>query len=231
MDIVFYLVIIAFYQVIFLHTDALGGWNQAQIQVFVASVMVVDAIYMTVFANNCWWFPILVNRGDLDFLLTRPVSPFFIIGFKDFSWNSMINLIIAIGYLVWSISEYPAEFGFIQCSIYALLILNGSFVFFLTTMAFMMPVFWTHSDRGLWPLYLAICKAMEKPEAIFPSFFRHVFTFIFPFFIMTSYPLEFLFGTEPAKIAFTVLIFTLFFTWIFSLLWKRALQSYGSASS
>src|SRR5580692_8264119 len=65
MDVVYYAIAIFFYQVIFLHTSLLGGWNEKQMMVFVAGYCMVDAINMSVFANNLFQLPTFVNRGDL----------------------------------------------------------------------------------------------------------------------------------------------------------------------
>ena len=45
---------------------------------------VADAIHMTVFSNNMWWFPIFINRGDLDYYLIRPVSSLFFLSLRDY---------------------------------------------------------------------------------------------------------------------------------------------------
>ena len=68
MDCMFYLVELAFFTILYQHTDMLGGWNYDQILIFVSGFLVIDAIHMTVFSNNMWWMPILVNKGDLDYL-------------------------------------------------------------------------------------------------------------------------------------------------------------------
>ena len=68
MDCIYYAVQFSFFYIIFLHTDILGGWNLDQMKIFISSYILVDALHMTIFANNCWWLPISINRGDLDYL-------------------------------------------------------------------------------------------------------------------------------------------------------------------
>ena len=66
---------------------------------------------MTVFANNMWWLPIAVNRGDLDYYLVRPVSSLFFLSLREFAANSFLNLLLATGILVWALARYPASPG------------------------------------------------------------------------------------------------------------------------
>src|SRR5690606_31745219 len=81
MDIVYYAVNIAFFKTLFLHTPTLGGWNEKEVTIFVACYILVDALNMTFFANNAWQIPGLINKGDLDYYLLRPVSPLFFLSF------------------------------------------------------------------------------------------------------------------------------------------------------
>jgi len=99
MDCMFYLVELAFFTILYQHTDMLGGWNYDQILIFVSGFLVIDAIHMTVFSNNMWWMPILVNKGDLDYYVVRPVSSLFFLSLRDFAANSFLNLLIASGIL------------------------------------------------------------------------------------------------------------------------------------
>ena len=65
--------------------------------VFLAGIFMSDALHMTIFANNMWMLPILINKGDLDYYLVRPVSPLFFLSLRDFAANSFLNLVIASG--------------------------------------------------------------------------------------------------------------------------------------
>ena len=62
---------------------------------------------MTFFANNMWKLPLAVNRGDLDYHLVRPVSTLFFVSLRDFAANSFVNLLMAVGVLVWAVSVHP----------------------------------------------------------------------------------------------------------------------------
>jgi len=67
MDATFYAVHILFFTLLYRHTSLLGGWTLDQAYVFVCGYLLIDAINMTLFSNNLWWLPILVNRGDLEY--------------------------------------------------------------------------------------------------------------------------------------------------------------------
>src|SRR5690606_30770987 len=77
MDCIFYLVNILFYKVLFEHTGGIGGWTESQVLIFTSSFLMMDAIQMTITSNGVWMIPNLVNKGELDYYLLRPVSSLF----------------------------------------------------------------------------------------------------------------------------------------------------------
>ena len=70
MDIIFYIINIAFFNIIYLHTDNLAGWNKAQMMVFVSGYIIIDALYMVLMSATLLWLSKFINRGDLDYYLT-----------------------------------------------------------------------------------------------------------------------------------------------------------------
>jgi len=134
MDTLWYAVHLTFFAVIFRETKALGGWNWDQTLVFAASMFLMDAIQMTLFSNNTWWFPTIVNRGDLDYYLVRPVSSLFFVSLRDFAANSFLNLLLAIGIFVWALVRYPDPLGAGRVGLFVLLLLAGVYLFYLLSM-------------------------------------------------------------------------------------------------
>ena len=118
MDTAFYAVQLAFFAVLYNHTGTIAGWDLDQVFVFAAGYFFIDALNMTFFANNMWWFPILVNRGDLDYYLVRPVSSLFFVSLREFAANSFLNLIIATGILIWAIARYPEPLDPLAVTLY-----------------------------------------------------------------------------------------------------------------
>lgn len=94
MDVIYYGVNIGFFKIIYLHTPNLGGWSEQQAFIFIALAMALDGLYMTLLAPNLWELPSLINKGELDFLLTRPASPLFFLLFRRFEFPSLLNFLL-----------------------------------------------------------------------------------------------------------------------------------------
>lgn len=231
MDICFYATQIAFFDIIFRTTGLLAGWDFDQVLVFLAGFFVVDALHMTVFANNMWWFPIFVNKGDLDYYLVRPVSSLFFLSLRDFAANSFLNLLIALGILIFALLRYSGEVTAGRVGLYLLLIVNGTLLFYILHLCFLIPVFWMHSARGLGEIFFALRRYAERPEKIFTGIVRLTLVTVLPFSLIASVPAEAFFG----GIGWTGLLHlsgvTVGAFLVLRLLWARGLRSYSSASS
>lgn len=231
MDCVFYAVNLGFYTILFQHTQALGGWSLQQCYVFVSTIFLVDALNMTITASNIWALPFFINQGNLDYYLVRPVSSLFFLSLREFSANSFMNLLVAVGVWVWSIANSGVDYSALQILIHSILILNGAFLFFLVQMLSVLPVFWTHAPHGYHDVFWGLQQFAERPHKIFQGGLRIVLITVLPFSLMASVPAQVLIeGLDWKWILYCVLMSGGFFTFI-GWLWNVGLRNYSSASS
>jgi ABC-2 type transport system permease protein len=217
MDTVWYAIHLTFFTVLFRHTGLLGGWDFDQCLIFAASLFVADALQMTVFSNNMWWLPIYVNKGDLDYYLVRPVSSLFFLSVRDFAANSFLNLLMAVGILVWALARYPEPFA--AGTVYAV------------QMIFIIPVFWLQSRAGLREISWSFSRFGSRPHGIYTGWVRRVLLSVLPYAFVASYPVHMLLdGVTGTRLLHTFAIVVgamTFMIWF----WGRAVRSYASASS
>lgn len=231
MDCIYYLVNIGLFTVLYLHTDMIAGWTKEEMMVFVSTYLIIDAIGMTVFSNNMWWLPYYINKGELDYYLIRPVSPLFFLSLREFAANSFVNLLVAFGFFIYSLSNYSGDWSVFNLSGFLVLIINGALIHYCLQMLCVIPVFWTHSARGFVDLFYTMGIAMERPDRIFKGWVRLLFTVILPFSLIASFPASFfLDGFSGEK--FMHLFFVTTALWCVMLfIWKKGLRAYSSASS
>lgn len=231
MDLAYYGVNIAFYQVIFLHTELLGGWDRDQTLVFMSGFLLVDALVMTVFSNNIWWLPIFINRGDMDYYLLRPVSSLFFLSLRDFAVNSFINLLFAVGILSWAISRAADPWTAGQVAAFVGLLGVGAFLHYAVHMLMILPVFWIQQGASLHTIFYSFQRFMERPDRIFSGWVRKVLVSVAPFALMASFPARLLIdGLDWATLGHLLLVTGLFFAALV-VVWNLGLRAYSSASS
>lgn len=196
-----------------------------------ARYMFCDAFHMTVFSAGMWHLPFRINNGEMDYYLLRPCSPMFILTLREFAANSFLNLVIASGLLWWSLARYPEPLGAGAIAVYLFLQLVGSFIFAAFTMCFLIPAFWSQSDRGLRALSIELIRYGEKPHHIYPTWLRRTLLTAVPVATVSSYPAWVLFaGPTPGRVVFVLAVLgglSAFLAWF----WRLGLRHYGSASS
>lgn len=231
MDISYYLVALGFFEVIYGHTFDLGGLNQAQARVFITSYLVLDAITMVLFANNLWWFPYAVNKGELDIYLTRPVSTLFFITLRDFSPNSMVNALISFFLLAAALIALPQSPGIHRLLTFGLLLLNGIILFNALHFFCLLFVFWLQSPEGLADLFWGIEKVGERPDGVYSGPIKKIFTYFFPLCLVCSVPTRVLFQEDWQQLTWVILLVSIVFYLTTLFFWNYALKTYSSASS
>jgi ABC-2 type transport system permease protein len=231
MDFAYYGVALGFFHLLYQHTPTVAGWDLHQARLFVAGYIVIDAVHMTLFSNNLWILPSLVNKGDLDYYLARPVSSLFFLSLRDFAFNSFLNLLFALGILVWAIASYPAPLGAAHIAFFGLLLLGGSFLYYCVHMLTILPVFWTQSGQVLTSLFYNVTRFMERPDRIYRGFTRLLFTVVLPFGVMASFPARLLLEPFDVGILLHFLVVVTVFFGIVVWVWRAGLRTYSSASS
>ncbi len=231
MDLIYYSINIGFYSVIFQHTDILGGWTMDEMYIFISAFLVIDAISMTVFANNLWMIPDYINKGELDYYLIRPVSSLFFLSLRDFAANSFVNLLMAFSFMGWALIRYPSPLGIPLIILFVALVIFGALLRYFVRMIFIIPTFWLHSNRGLEMVFFYLNRFIERPERIFTGWIRLMLTTILPFSIMASFPAHVLFEGASPKILLHMLTVFFIFVIIVNKFWQKGLNAYSSASS
>jgi ABC-2 type transport system permease protein len=231
MDILYYAVSIAFFKVIFLHTPELGGWSEDETLLFLSMALLVDGIFMTLVAHNMWEIPALINKGELDYLLMRPVKSLFLPLFKKFEVASLLNVLVGLGFFWFALENFQGEFGFLHILSSLLLICLGVVMFVCLRLFAVLPVFWTHSPFGFHMLFEAISSVMERPEVLFRGFTHFVLVTILPFLVITSFPARVFFGDLTVFDLGHMLGVLILLLFAVHFIWNLGLRSYSSASS
>jgi ABC-2 type transport system permease protein len=87
---------LGFFALIWLRVGGFGGLSPYEMLFFTGAFHLADSIFMLFTFFGIMEIPELVRRGDMDFLLTKPVPPQFLTTFRSFSWFSLTDFILAI---------------------------------------------------------------------------------------------------------------------------------------
>src|SRR6476620_12637197 len=91
-DIVWMGIEICLFTVLYANVSTLAGWTKEQVYFFLGIFFSSDALFTIFFQRNFWNFSDLVNKGELDILLTKPVHPLFLALTRWINLTAIFNL-------------------------------------------------------------------------------------------------------------------------------------------
>lgn len=221
---------ISLFNIIYANVPTLAGWTKPQVFFFLGVFFSSDALFTTLFQRNFWNFSDLVNKGELDILLTKPVNPLFLALTRWINITASFNFFLGLA-VVLTYSK-PAGFaGGWHWLAFGFWLLVGLATAILVRFAFSVWIFWTERSWALSRLYYQFFAFATKPDALYPKAIRYL--------ILTGLPFAFI-GSVPARALlkglelweYGMIAGVLFCFWMVNaFFWKAGLRRYQSASS
>lgn len=229
-DVVWMFVEMSLFTIIYANVPSLAGWTRPQVYFFLGIFFASDALFSTFFQRNFWTFSDLVNKGELDILLTKPVHPLFLALTRWINLTAVFNITLGIGIAI----HYSRPAGFLGGIhwISAILWLGvGLLTAVLLRFLFSIWVFWTERSWALSRLYFQFFSFATKPDAIYPPWIRYLIMTVLPFAFIGSVPARaLLHGLKLEEYLLIAGVLFAFFI-IDASLWRIGLKRYQSASS
>ncbi|MBI3543473.1 MAG: ABC-2 family transporter protein [Deltaproteobacteria bacterium] len=229
-DVVWIGVEFTLFTVIYANVPQLAGWTKPQVYFFLGIFFASDALFTTFFQRNFWNFSDLVNKGELDILLTKPVHPLFLALTRWINLTNLFNLALGLGIVV----RFGPEAGFQggwRWLVLAMWLLVGMSTQLLLRFAFSIWIFWTERSWAITRMYYQFFQFATKPDTLYPKMIRYLILTALPFAFISSIParalLHGLSWGEYAGLAAVLGCFLAFNT----VMWRLGLKRYQSASS
>jgi len=201
--------------VVFTQADAIGGWTFDQALTLLGVYLLIEGVTVVFLVPNLNRVPQYVRKGELDYLLLKPIAARFIVSTRYASvwWVPQLGLALAV------ILVGMARQGTLTGTLYAVW-------FALTTTAF-----WFVKVDNVSELFTAFFAAGRFPVSAYPGWVRALLTFVVPVAFLTTVPAEaaagrltWAWGLAAVGVAALLLVAS-------QALWRYALANYTSASS
>lgn len=230
-DILWYVVQLSVFEVLYKHTDTIGGWHHEQTRVFMGVLFVVDAIYMVLFHENLDHIAWMVKRGELDLLLTKPISSQFMVSCKKVNVTYIANIILTSGFLIWAIQGLSNPIGVDQVLLFLFSIFFSLAVTYSFRITFAVLSIIFQNAEYITFIWYQLYRFGTRPDGMYPQFLRYALLSLVPVAFIASVPSRFLIEGIQWDLFFGGLGISLFLLYSTSKLWNYALRKYSSASS
>ncbi|MEQ8848115.1 ABC-2 family transporter protein [Botrimarina sp.] len=220
-------------------TAAIAGWAKPEFLVFIATTMIINSIMQAFFMPNAQELSELVRAGGLDFALLKPVDTQFLVSLRKSKWSALGNLFVAIALIAYALPRLAAAPSLLSWLLYPVYVVCGVSIMYSVMIALAATSIWLGRNQTLYDFWFYITNFSRYPMEIYGGNFlgdalRLTFTYLLPILVVINVPARVLakpLSTEYAGLAVFALAATavslLASRWVF----KKALQSYRSASS
>lgn len=193
-------------------SDTIAGWTRAELFVLLSVFTILDAFVWSFFYRNMRLYTQSIFQGDLDIVLTKPISSQFVLSVQDNSYTNSFRLLIGIVGLIISVDQLPYavsvwSWGLSLITIVISLILIYSLWFLIATIAF-----WIERLDNINEVFPALRDFYRAPRGVYSGIVSMIFTLVFPLMLITTVPSEILFGrAQPELIALHFISTVVFF--------------------
>ena len=225
------IVYVASIQFIFAHVQTIGGWRLEQMLVLAATVMIVDGIVESIFGENMNALSGLINRGELDFVLSKPVNTRFYVSTRKFDWDPLVQVVIGCGLLWYAIGLLAEPITWYGVLLYLALVVCASLIAYSLWFSIISATFFAGRLNNVGHLYYNLIETARVPTDVFRGVLRIGLTFVLPVAFIAMVPSQALMGLLSPAFALTAFAMTAALLILSHLFWRLALTKYSSASS
>ena len=231
-DAIYYGSLFFFFQIIFQFVDALGDFNKDAVIIFLVTVYIADSLYLFFLGDNVFEVNNKVKSGDLDFILLKPINAQFFISFRYVSIPALISIgIFSVLLIFLTYNYHDNSFILINYLVYSLSLILGVIIFYSFEFMISCLAFWFRNFSYAGWLAGELIKYSRRPDSIYKKWFRKMLFSVFPMAMICSVPSRILIFGIDYKLLFLQFILAVIFLWLTTVIWKRGLLHYESASS
>lgn len=185
---------IVFIWVIFGQIPHVAGWGFWEIAFLYSLVFMSEGISSFLF-NGIWLINGLVNRGEMDRILVRPLPPVMQVGASAFGMNGIGNLLFGSIFLILSIRNIEMSWTFWQLLLVILFVISGVTIRIAVNLVSNSVSFWSQGPRNSLPMMIHTVSDFAKyPLTIFPMGVQLLVSIVVPYAFISYFPASYLFG-------------------------------------
>ncbi|MCL4397759.1 ABC-2 family transporter protein [Patescibacteria group bacterium] len=220
-----------FFNIIFLHTSAIGGWNIYQVLILLGFMELTLGLGGVTFYPMMYGFGRMIRRGELDWKLVKPVDAQFLatIPWLDVSDMASIPsgiLVMSYGLLHLGFQNLFLNIGLFVASLFLAMVIMYSAIVLLLSLAFK-----TTNIDYIHYFYWNIQWLGRYPVTVFKGITHFIFMFVVPIGLIATVPAQTLAGTFNWSYLGIAFVYAVGLFWLSRKVFTRSLRLYSSASS
>ena len=216
---------------VFGNVREIRGWDMDRMFILTGSFLVVESLMSTLFQRNMQKLSELVNKGELDFVLTKPISSQFLVSIRYLDFGDLPTAVVGLFYVGLGVQRLGLRPGPAEVALYALLLLSALVSFYALWFMTVTLVLYTGRIENISAIMDPIIRLGRMPSDVFRGATRPLLVYVVPIAAIATLPTQALLGIlDPTLVPYQVLL-ALALLWASHKFWHFSLRRYTSASS
>ncbi len=226
------LVKLSYVVVVYRSGVAINGLSPDEMLLFIGTFITLTGVYAGMFMINNFRLRTKIKDGELDLILTKPVSLMFIATLRQADVTIFSVDVIAGGVTViiaWARLGIPVTL-FTLGGYLGFLVISSTVAYSL----FLLPQilsFWLMNTSSIAEITDSFWDFNSMPMEIYNQWIKQIGVFVLPIFVITNFPPLFLLNKMPPLYAAWFLLLPVILLMLVRAAWMKGLSTYSSASS
>jgi len=230
-ELVWLLMYLVFINIIFINTGTIGGWNRYEIMLLTFQGGLTDAVFTFAIVPGLGMLPSLINTGNLDFYLLKPVNNRFILSTHDYDFPQIKNILFNILGIIFCIYKLNLSLSMKRILGYIILSVLGFIIIYCIMLILMSLGFWLLRLDVVMSIGSQLITIGNKPFSIYPNLIQKILIYILPILIAFNFPVLHLMDSLSIFQYILAFFITLLWWGLAEIILRRGIKRYVSASS
>jgi ABC-2 type transport system permease protein len=221
-----------FLVILFSKVPAIEGWDMWEIAMMLSAIFFTEGVVSFAF-EGAWRLAMLVNQGDLDRILLRPVSPILQLFTFDLGIHGVGNMAAGAALFVVSLSRARVDWDLAKILFIPVFAVSGATIRAAISFAAACACFWVQGYSNAFPLMIyQLADFAKYPSSIFGRGIELFIIAIIPYGFISYVPAVYLFGKASwGVLAWLAPVAALWCAFVARRLFYRGLGRYEGAGN
>ena len=216
---------------IFSNVRQVAGWDLDRMFILTGSFLLVEGLSSALFQRNMQRLSEMVNKGELDFVLIRPISSQFLVSIRYVDFGDLPTAVVGLVYVAIGVGRLGIAPGLTEVAGYVVLVASALLSLYALWFITVTLVLWTGRINNIAAVVEPFMGLARMPSDVYRGLFRPIATYVLPIAAIATLPSQALLGVlEPAMLPYQ-LVLAVVLLWLSHRFWHFSLRRYTSASS
>jgi len=217
--------------IVFRHIDSIAGWSYQDMLVLSGVFMLTHALAWLLYKASVSNLDRLINRGDLDTYLIKPIYTQFMVSIYDLDIEDATRGIVGIFLLFYGLQGHDSSQIILALPLFVITMVVSQIVLYSISIAIKTISFKSIQGWSTNAIAWRFHDLARYPTDIYRGILKVIYTLVFPLAFVATVPAKALIGTLTLPFFFGSFAIALTTFFISRGIWKWALSQYSSASS